>query len=543
MLSSRNALAAAVLVVACACGGGGGGDGGGGGAGGGGDGGSLSRTGQVSGSVGYAGSKTGRLFVALAYGESPRPEVSAGTSLSAPGPFTIRGLSSDGTATVMAWIDVLGLGRYNAATDPFGSVTVNISSGVASAGNIALSDPASATPPPPASARVNVDDGALEVVFSPSVDGRGFEVADRYTIYWSLTDAPGPADHQGKLTVPAGARRARVLGLVNGTSLHLGITASAGASESIAAAVSPSPVTVGIPVVDSTHPISGQVTLPPVAGTLVVFARNVSTSAIHLTSLEGASSPASYAIPVRDGTYELQAYLDAGGDGLIGAGEPALLDAPAARVTVAGGGVSAPALAFPATKATARVTTQVTAEPAAADHLTFEVRSGTARPVSVTVARGANVDGSLDLGVSGWPGTAPLFRRSWPLASSPSTGDAYQLAVTYDDLTTETLTATVAAVLVPPTPTAPIGASASSTPAFAWSAPPTAPAAAYQYGLNMWSPAGGASWLSTGIPSGQTSVPYDGPPLVSGRTYDWYVWLEDAAGNSASSATVSFAGP
>jgi hypothetical protein len=456
----------------------------------------------------------------------------------------VSGLPSDGTATILAWVDVLGIGRFDAAADPSGWRTVELVSGVASAGEIVLSDPAPATPPPPPAALANVDDGALEVVFSPSLDARGFEAADRYTIYWSDAAGPGPAAHLGKLDVPAGAGRARVLGLANGSSLFLAISASAGASESAPAPVSPSPVTVGIPVVDATFPIQGQVTLPPVDGTLVVLARDVATSAVHLVSLEHATSPAAYAIPVRDGTYELYAYLDAGGDGLL-AGEPALLEAPSARVTVAGAAVTAPPIVFPAGKASARVTTQTTAEPTLDDRITFEVRSGLGRPVGVTVADGPNLAGVLDLGVDGRPGAASArFQGSWPLgAATPAVGDGYTLLVTYDDLSTESVSASVAAVLAPPAPAAPVGTSASATPTFSWSAPASPPAGAFTYGLTMWNPSGGASWLASGIPPGQTSVAYDGPPLAAGSTYDWYVWIEDALGNSASSATVRFAGP
>lgn len=539
---SRGSFGAALLIAACACGGGGGG-GDGDGDGGGGGGGTAPPTGLVTGSVSYAGSRSGRVFVSVAYGSAPKVGATATTSLAAPGPFELRGLPSDGTATVMAWIDTLGIGRFNSAADPFGARTVEIVGGAASAGTIALSDPAAGAPPAPPPALVNPDDGALEVVLSPSLDARGFEAADRYTIYWSDADGAGPARHLGKLVVPAGADRARVLGLANGASLFLGVTASAGSSESASTAAAPSPVTVGLPVVDSTFPIQGQVTLPAVAGTLVVFARNVATSAVHLTSVEHASSPASYSIPVRNGTYELYSYLDAGGDGLV-AGEPQRLGAPAALVTVAGAPVSAPVIALPSAKASAQVTTQVTAQPAAGNRLAFEVGAGLARPVAVTVTGGPNVAGPLDLGLAGEAGAGSRFVASWPIGpAAPAVGDRYTLAVTYADLTTESLAAQVAAVLAPPVPAAPVGTATSSTPTFSWSAPASPPSSAITYGLTMWSPAGGAAWLSTRIPGGQTSAPYDGPPLATGKTYDWYVWLEDAQGNSASSATVSFVGP
>src|ERR1035441_6615176 len=77
----------------------------------------------VSGSVNYAGSKTGRIYVDLynnSCGGSP-----SGTSIPAKGTFTIRGVPP-GAYQLNAWMDPLGKGIANAAA-PLGNANVTVS--------------------------------------------------------------------------------------------------------------------------------------------------------------------------------------------------------------------------------------------------------------------------------------------------------------------------------------------------------------------------------------------------------------------------------
>jgi hypothetical protein len=136
---------------------------------------------------------------------------------------------------------------------------------------------------------------------------------------------------------------------------------------------------------------------------------------------------------------------------------------------------------------------------------------------------------------------------------SPSVGDSYGLLVTYSDGTSETLTATVAAVLnsfatnLAPT----TGTSQSTTPTFSWT--DAANASGYLYSFDLYSTTGGPIWQIpsnnsnfTGFPSSITSITWGTDPtgdtsnlpsvssLTDGTTYDWVITAYDSNFDSAS---------
>jgi hypothetical protein len=235
----------------------------------------------------------------------------------------------------------------------------------------------------------------------------------------------------------------------------------------------------------------------------------------------------------------LRAYLDDGNDGFLGQTDPSLLDAPQAGllVTVDGADVTRD-LTLPSGAAVARV---------AALHrtgLTWQVKidvvSNGKLPVLATVTSGPGFPVPADLGVSNVLALqlghlTDTFDVSGPV---PAPGDAYEVAVTYADGTSETLTASVDQVLsTSPTPVAPIGWAASLTPTFTWSAPSTPPAGAWATFVVVQQHVSGApAVLSPPLPSTQTSWTYAGPPLLPGMAYDWLVQAVDASGDTATSA-------
>ncbi len=505
----------------------------------------LPRTRRVAGTVSYGGTRRGRLHVAVAWGAAPSPSAVAGTSLAAPGPFAIDGVVSTGTATVMAWIDVLGTGRYVPAVDPFGARTVQISARITDVGTLLLADPAASAPAAPPLAQAHPGDGFTELAIGQGTDGRGFEAAGAYRIYWSTTPSPGPSNTLGLVEVPAGTTRAQLAGLSSSVPLYLAISAVAGASESAATSVTPSPLTLGSQAPPGALSIRGEISFPPGAGTPTVLARHVASGRVYPARASGATSPASYAVAVESGAYELFAYLDAASDGIVGPGDPSLLDAPGARVTMAGADVAAPPLAIPDAPATARATSHVVDGLVPLAWVELLVRSGTRRPVRAALLDGPALLPPLDLPVANRLGVPYVeLGGAWSVGEAiPAPGDLHALEVEYDDGSSETLPAEVTYVATrPPVPAAPRGVASSATPTLQWSAPSPVPAGPYRYTVTL-SDLTGPLWISGAIPAPQTAVVYDGLPLAAGVEYGWTVRVEDAHGNTGTSDVATFTIP
>ncbi|MHB8872169.1 MAG: Ig-like domain-containing protein, partial [Myxococcaceae bacterium] len=75
------------------------------------------QAGILSGTVSYAGASTGRVYIVASDASGT---ALSGTSLAAPGIYSLRGIRTSGTLTVKAFMDVPGTGAANEAADPAG---------------------------------------------------------------------------------------------------------------------------------------------------------------------------------------------------------------------------------------------------------------------------------------------------------------------------------------------------------------------------------------------------------------------------------------
>lgn len=125
------------------------------------------------------------------------------------------------------------------------------------------------------------------------------------------------------------------------------------------------------------------------------------------------------------------------------------------------------------------------------------------------------------------------YTASATLSARPTVGAAYTISVSYLDnpASSETLSPKVTNVIdVFPTPTAPVGAVASSAaPTFRWTAPATMPANFSVYGVSLT----GASvqWSADGLTT--TNAAYTGAALASATPYQWSLFMVDNQGNKS----------
>ena len=144
---------------------------------------------SVSGTVSYAGTNDGRVYLRLTPSGFPGPF--SGTSIAAPGPFTIRGVRPD-LYTLETYMDHRNpeSGVRN-ASNPSGSVVVNVfSPGVTGVNVILVDPPAPGTPVPPIETPgvIAFDRGAL-VVWEPVKNANDIEIPEFYNVYWATTSA------------------------------------------------------------------------------------------------------------------------------------------------------------------------------------------------------------------------------------------------------------------------------------------------------------------------------------------------------------------
>jgi hypothetical protein len=506
---------------------------------------------RLTGAVAYAGAAKGPVQIVYNW-SGVNGQTAGGTSIATPGAFAIRGLQGSGTATVLAWIDTLGIGRFNAAADPFGSVTLPVSTSGTTfdVGTITLTDPSATTAPAmPTNVTVTAFAKVANVRWTQPRNGGGFETADHYTVYWSGQPNPGPGNNTGSFTVQAASGRVRLHGFTPGSQLYFSVTASAAGLESAPAQV-PTAVTFATPTGNNT--IIGNAVPPAFTGAMVVYAYDPISGMSYPASVFNDTAPLqpfTYNLAVPDGTYQIFAYTDNGDDQLIGPTDPSSFQTPYATLTVAGSQVvSGPDVVFTDAGALASVVTRMFApsDPTfpASYNVGFNVKSNLKRPVAAVFSLPAP-PAPLDLGVLNTVGqNLNLTQFSASLSTGnggPTVGDSGAITVTYDDGISEDIPVTITGVFqAAPSAVSPIG-SAPTIPGFLWSPPSIPPAGAYTYTINVNAQVGGASmWSISGISSSQTSIGYAGAPLVSGQAYTWTVRAVDAFGNFGQSAPMTF---
>ncbi|MBI3181147.1 MAG: hypothetical protein HYZ28_03285 [Myxococcales bacterium] len=494
----------------------------------------------LTGTVSYAGTRTGRVYVLVSSGSGGSGF--AGTSLAAPGAFNIRGVRANGMVTVRAFMDTLGTADFNLAADPEGSSSVSLPSTAPI--SIALTDPVASTPAAPAGLQVVAGDRVALLFWDPVTDAQGREVADRYKVYWSSGAPPGPGNPSAKSkTVRAGSWFAVVADststpLSNGT-YRFAVTAvnngnESGTSNLVQSAIGPGTGGYGV---------SGAVSFSGFtpSGPLYLLAWGQTA---HLARVPSPASPQAFTLPsVPNGYYYLYAWIDTADDGELFGGdvhsfyEPSLLQ-------VSGAAVGGQNLTLPSGASLPSVTTEH-GKYGGSEHyqLDFTVTPNAKQPVKVAVLSGPSVSGPMDLGIGAY-GSHYGFAQLG--GTSPSVGQSYSFELTYADGTTASETRQVTAVIAGfATPQSPVG-SGTAAPTFLWSAPSPAPAS-FTYDLYLYQVPGGLIWYQYGLPSAQTSVAYNADgrallPQLGTGSYLWYLAVRDGDGNR-SMTSASFSAP
>ena len=501
---------------------------------------------DVSGTLEYAGTKTGRVFLSLPYTEIG----TLGTSLVSDGsgtplPFTIRGVPN-GNYTLKAFMDTQGVAVHH-QSDPIGSIDLSVSDGNVSGLVLTLTDPSAPAPDEALPAHVSVvhNSNAAMINWSTSANNsnNGPVPADTYNLYWS-TDP----DVMGSYLVSGGSITKIAASNDKSTFIHTGIGATIYhyAMKSVVNGVlSGSHASETATTTGAGSTITGQVSLSggnPLGKPLCVFVGTGDAGPTNFTALTTISTSQTFTITgVPDGDYWIYPMFDMNENGLLDTGDIGPLDSFKGQAHVAGGNVDAGILAFSSRNMNASVMTNFWKNGDYTGYnLNFNLRSNKKIPVKVTFTGGTNMPGPLaiDAGLSEWGDFQNYTNIPW----TPHVGDSYTFDVTYSDDTTQTVSRAVTNVLDSfATPVSPLGVIPYGTgiPAFTWSAPSSPPAGGYTYRLSMWGESGWW-WPNEDLLSTQLSAVYNfdnsasQPMLTDGRSYRWRIEVRDINGNSAS---------
>jgi hypothetical protein len=480
----------------------------------------------VSGTLSYAGARTGRVYVGVYDGDG-NPVGGTSVASVATGTFTVRGLRGVGAHFIHAFIDNLGIAGEARIADPSGEVDFDLMGADVTGLAVTLTDPTA--PATPAVAPTTIvgtagSNGTVVVHFSST------NSADHYKLYWSTTANPGPSNNSGSTTVAYGTNAlgnfhfAIARGLTAGTDYFFSVAAvyngTEGALRTLATSVKATAPTTGI-----SAPVVVNMSGGPTAPLYVAALSATDGSPKSIVRVNAATHPANVTLPgLAAGRYLIFSFLDTNNDGEAGPTDPAnwsTLD----EVTVpATGTVPTTTVALPATASLAKVVT---------DHLdvagtqSFSVSTslegGTKLPVNVTVT-GPGLTAPWDLAAS-WNYFAGLIDLG-----STGTPGSYAIAVSFSDGTSQTYNVSSTFINAFANPTAPVG-TGTVTPTFTWSAPSPAPAS-YTQQVYVYIYAGGELfWTSPVLPSSTSSLAYAGDTLISGDEILWFVAVKDANGN------------
>ena len=535
----------------------------------------------MSGNVNYGGSSTGRIYVALTNNNcsgSPQP----GTSISAIGAYTIRGVPP-GNYTMMAWMDILGVGSPN-VVDPKANIQVSNSS--LTGNNLTLTDPTPTLPTSgpdinlvmPSDLGVVISYGAI----SMSINNANVERADSYEVQWSTSSTFTTVS--GSITEPAvGADSAGVWILnnstsgisgtfSNGTQYYFRARGKLGTNNTpwtvyIDSSSNPKAVTIG--QITGFNTITGTITIPvgvAVSGPLYAgfFSQQSGIFAKRIASPVVGANAFSVSVPTGN-DYFYFGILDQNNDGVIDVGDVTNVNDNTTHSVNITGSANVGDLALSSAGGFAVVRTQYWSQTSSGGTYTgygmnFQLNQGTKLPVLVTLTSGGSVVTPVDLsnwGTSG--GTVQYAYRPSLETNSPNLGATYHFEVTYSDGTGEILDGTVTGVLGPSQLASNLSPNITSTglqPTFSWSYPASASTYYYQFQLfdanynEIWRiPGSGGNSLgftSSVIPSG--SITWNVDPtnsnnharvnaLTSGLGYNWYIETRDSNGNSAQKQT------
>lgn len=513
----------------------------------------------VSGTVDYAGSDTGRIYLTL--NSNNCGGTTPGTSIPAKGAFSIRGVAP-GNYTLQAWMDNLGDGQPNAA-NPAGSKSVTVSTTANLTGaSVTLADPGAITlsTAPQLQGVSGFNQGILAEFSAIEDSNNGPELASSYKLEWSTTEAFTTVT--GSKTFPAtGANGSGIWfvnGLTNGAVYYFRAQGLAGSSVSPWSSVV-GPVTIDAPAGGNT--VTGTVTFTGDAtGPMYTGFYDQKTGDVFLTQLGSEASPptspAAYSVNVPSGSnYVHFAIIDQNNNGVVDPGDIQNVNHNHSQGVAISGPLSGDDLTVASGNAIVSLTSshyQQVSQYGNNDgySLNFSVNGEIKQPAAVTLASGPNTLTPADIGQCSNCGGGGGFDFYLSMNTDvPKAGDTYGLQVTYTDGTMQTFNAVVGTVLsVFPTDLSPTGTGGGTTPTFKWTDP--ANAASYVYSFYLWDANGNELWQipnhdsGGGFPSTITSITWgtdptgeNNPPSVStltdGQNYNWQIQVQDANGNNA----------
>ena len=530
---------------------------------------------KVSGTVSYTGAQAGQIYLSLLNkncGGNP-----LGTSISAPGPFTIEGVPP-GTYTLSAGIDSLGFGYPN-DVDAAGAAAsdVTITDTDATGTSITLADPNQSALPVagPVINAITPNAGGAVVNFK-AITGSNtvfnqIELADTYAV--QFTQDPTFAVINQTLYFKAGGSNGTGVLILNdgrltsGNTYYFRMMAQATVQNVVhntdwkiysTDGVNPTPVTIGEP---AGNLVSGTVTFGATStGPLYVGFYDMKSGAVYATRIASPVSPQPYSLNVPTGTtYFHFAILDQNNDGMIDPGDVSNIRNDNATPTGISAATSGMDLTLNTPKSKATVTTQHIKSNNEDGTITetyilsFNVREGNLLPVAVRLISGPHIINPIDLGKCLDCSNISFQYNVGTNSDIPAVGDSYTLHVTYSDNTSEDLTAPVTGVMgasefvtsVSPNVTIP-----NLQPTFGWSYPANPGNHTYQFGL--WSNANGDIWDIPANGSNSNGFSYSDIPLGSiswgvdptdpnntpkalnsATTYAWGITTFDSNNNSA----------
>jgi hypothetical protein len=466
---------------------------------------------SISGTVSYSGTKTGRIYLGF-FSDS---NIWMGTSIAAPGSFTINGVPDDGEYTLLAYMDTTAT-QVHRPSDPVGNVVFQKTPGSAATGiALTLKDPQNVPSLPPTELQIFHGPDHLAVLFYG-------EEGDKHNIYWSTNpDVIGTAAAMGgkhlnfvqdSLGKYDGTQIFLIGNLSAGTSYYVAVTNTNGGIESDPKIVGP--ITVGSAPAGGTT-VSGTVDLNGTPG-------NVPALLFLLPRFNNAK-PMSILVPnasttipftfnnVLPGKYLLFTILDNNANGIL---DDADVRAFPKNVDVGTLPVSDVGVSLSPANAMVEIATVASKYYSSIGYgLTFDYDQLRKRPVNISLISGKqSLPYPMDLCVSGC--------EDWMHAgdgTEPQPGDQYTYLFTYADGSTEQLVGEVTKVLNSfPEITSPQGDITSRIPSITWD-PPADISDLWNYDIDINDADGNRIWFREDIPATATSTVYSGPPLQDGE--------------------------
>ena len=519
----------------------------------------------VTGTVSYTQGDTGQIYLSLNNNNCGGGNSQPGTSISGPGPFTIRGVAP-GNYTLQSNMDILGNGAPN-DNDPSGSTAVGISTFTPAPVTVTMTNPSAVAfgSSTPGIQEVSPGNNTAVIVYTPITtkdnNGNKVEQAASYTLHWSTSSSACTTSSTGKTFKAIGSKGTDlwlVSGLTNGTTYYFCAQGTApGATASDWSAVS-SGVKIGASTTG--NKVTGTVTFTGTAtGPLYVgfFDQNTNTpyAAVVGSKTPPPTSPAAYTVYVPTGSnYYFFGIIDQNNDGLVDAGDITNTNngndnTNSVNITEA---LSGEDLTLSGANSNVSLTTQHSQQNGTNDNysLNFDVRGAVELPVAVTLTSGPNVIVPQDFGVCTSCGSPQINFNIGVNGARPNAGvDAYGLTVTYATGAPDTPTETVQTVLDAfATNLAPTGTTSDTTPTFSWSYPADPSLYTYSFYISgnngtVWQIPGNNS-NSNGFPDTVTQIVWGTDPtgdltntpdpsvLTSGQQYNWQIQVQDSNGNS-----------